>query len=258
MLWKFYKTDPEVCSYLFGTMHMSTKEDYTFVEKARKYIQTVSIYAAEMDLNASQSSDIMQYFLLPEGEVFSSFFRPKQYKKHQKVIYRSFKVDIQNFESYSPFFINNFLAELSLTKSENEPLDHHLWSYATSLGKEMTGVESLADQLEILKGIPIDFQIKSFKDTVKNISSFRKRVLTINRLYSQGDVNSLYSITKKSMGKIRKLMIYDRNERMAQRVVEIHQLKPCFVAVGAAHLGGNKGLLNLLKKQGYKIKSVEI
>ena len=75
---------------------------------------------------------------------------------------------------------------------------------------------------------------------------------------SQGDVNSLYSITKKSMGKIRKLMIYDRNERMAQRVVEIHQLKPCFVAVGAAHLGGNKGLLNLLKKQGYKIKSVEI
>ncbi|MBK7636651.1 MAG: TraB/GumN family protein [Saprospiraceae bacterium] len=73
MLWKFYETDPEVCSYLFGTMHMSTKEAYTFVEKARKYIQTVSIYAAEMDLNASQSSDIMQYFLLPEGEVFSSF-----------------------------------------------------------------------------------------------------------------------------------------------------------------------------------------
>ncbi|MBK8053469.1 MAG: TraB/GumN family protein [Saprospiraceae bacterium] len=91
MLWKFYETDPEVCSYLFGTMHMSTKEAYTFVEKARKYIQTVSTYAAEMDLNASQSSDIIRYFLLPEGEVFSGFLD----LSNTKNIRRSFIVPLK-------------------------------------------------------------------------------------------------------------------------------------------------------------------
>jgi uncharacterized protein YbaP (TraB family) len=257
MLWKFYKNDPEVCSYIFGTMHMSTKEAYTYADVAKKYIQTVSVYAAEMDLNDSKDFQMMQYFLLPEGQMFSSFFRPKQYQKYRNTILKSYKVDIQNFENYTPFFINNYLAELTLNRSESEPLDHYLWSYALSLGKELTGVESLHDQLQILKSIPLDFQIKSFKDTVKNLKAFRKKITALNLLYKRREVQTLYRITKKSMGKIRKLMIYDRNERMTQVTIEIHEKRPCFVAVGAAHLGGRKGVLSLLKKSGYKVKEVK-
>lgn len=256
MLYKYYKNDPDVCSYIFGTMHLSTKEAYTHVTLAKKYIRSVSLYAAEMDINEAKKAEMITYFMNEEGITFSGYFRPKQYQKYRKTILKSFKTDLYNFERYTPFFVNNLLAELSLSKSEPEYLDHYLWSYAIYEEKEVQGVETFNQQIEVLKKIPLEFQIKSFKTTVKNLSSFRKKINTLNQLYARGDIKTLYKLTKKSMGKIRKLMIYDRNEIMGERAIALHSYKPSFIAIGAAHLGGNKGVLSLLRKAGYKVKEV--
>ena len=254
MLWKFYKNDPEACSYIFGTMHMSTKEAYAHVDIAKKYISKTAIFAAEMDMNDTSAHEMIQYFKLPDDAGFSDFFPAKKYQKYRKVILKSLGADISNYENFTPFFINNMMAEMSIEKSEPQPLDHYLWSYALNLGKEMHGVESLGDQVEILRNIPLDIQLKTFKDAVRNITAFRKKIKTFNRLYSNGDIKSLYKISKSSMGKIRKLMIYDRNVKMAQKSTALHEDKPSFIAVGVAHLWGSKGMLSLIKKQGYKLK----
>jgi uncharacterized protein len=55
----------------------------------------------------------------------------------------------------------------------------------------------------------------------------------------------------------RKLMIYDRNIIMANRMVGLSEENSCFFAIGAAHLPGQKGVMALLKRQGYKIVPVK-
>jgi uncharacterized protein YbaP (TraB family) len=253
MLWKFYKNDPDVCHYLFGTMHLATDEAYTYVDLAKKYVQRATIYAGEMDLNVSLNIDMTPYFLLPEGMRFQDFFRPKQYLKARKIIQKIYQKDLALFDQFTPFFINNLLAELTIEKTQNMALDHQLWQFAMEEGKEMYGVESFDDQVRIMQQIPIDYQIKSFKDSLKNLSSFRKKITHLNQLYAKGDYEQLYKSSKKSMGRIRKLMIYDRNAFMKERILTLSSNKTCFFAIGAAHFPGGKGILALLKKEGYKI-----
>ena len=58
------------------------------------------------------------------------------------------------------------------------------------------------------------------------------------------------------MGKIRNLMIYDRNKKMVNAIIRMSDEKSSFFAIGAAHFAGNKGILAFLKKEGYKIKQI--
>lgn len=253
MIWKFYRTDPQVCHYLLGTMHVATQEAYTFVDIAKKYILEADTYAGEMDLNIAHGQNMNPYFILPEGEHFQHFFRPRQYAKYRKVIEKAFHIDIMQYDHYTPFFINNLLADLSLTKSYNLALDHDLWQFAKENGKEMTGVESFEDQVSILGQIPVEYQVKSFKSIVKNVAAFKHKLQNMNLMYANNRAHQLYKSSKKSMGKIRKLMIYDRNIHMVERVLEMSSAKTSFFAIGAAHFPGGKGILALLKKEGYKI-----
>jgi len=257
MLWKFYKTDPDICHYLFGTMHIATSEAYTYVDLASKYIVQCTTFAAEMDLDEGNSETLIQYLMVPEGEKFSYYFRPKQYDRYRKIVKKSFGIDLLDFERYTPFFINNLISERCLTKSKNQALDHFLWNFAMESGKEMTGVETLADQLKILQSIPMDFQVKAFRSSLKNVSGFKKKLQKLNTYYAEGNFKELYQISKKSMGKIRKLMIYDRNLFMKERILNIISGNPSFIAVGAAHLFGQKGLIQLLRKEGYKVEQVK-
>ncbi|MGB4839835.1 MAG: TraB/GumN family protein [Saprospiraceae bacterium] len=254
MLWKFYRGDPDVCHYIFGTMHLATDEAYTYVNKAQECIKGVSIYAAEMNLNEASGDELISHFTLTDDLKFSGFFRPKQYEKYRKIILKAYKVDLLNYDDFTPFFMNNMLAELSLPKTKKDALDHYLWSFATESGKEMMGVESFEDQLRVLKNIPLDFQVKSFRSTIKNIKSFKSKLKKLNTLYAKGDIKQIFRMSKKSMGKIRKMMIYDRNEHMSARILEITANKPAFIALGAAHLVGKKGVLSLLKKEGFTFR----
>jgi len=132
-------------------------------------------------------------------------------------------------------------------------LDHDLWQFANENGKEMSGVESFDDQVNILSQIPIEHQVKSFKSTVKNVSAFKHKLKSLNLMYANDQADQLYKSSKKSMGKLRKLMIYDRNKHMVERILELSSEKTTFFAIGAAHFPGGKGILALLKKEGYKI-----
>ncbi|MFZ1748749.1 MAG: TraB/GumN family protein, partial [Saprospiraceae bacterium] len=191
-------------------------------------------------------------------QILSDYYRPKKYQKMRKMILKSYDLDIDHFDTKTPFFFSNMLSEASLPGQNVLALDHLLWQFALAEGKEMKGVESFDDQVEILKKIPLDYQIKALKDIVSNISSFRHKLNKLNELYALGKYDQLYKSTKKSMGKIRKLMIYDRNHHMASRIIELSSEKTAFFAIGAGHLAGGNGLLALLKKKGYKLKVIEI
>lgn len=236
-------------------MHLATDAAYTHVEIAKKYIQLSSIYAAELDLNEQSKHDVNKYFLLDDAN-FSDFFNSNRYEKYVKVAAKAFNFNLNEYNHCTPFFINTLLTEKIFEKTHLSALDHYLWDFAIAKGLEMTGVESLDDQVRILKSIPTEIQIKSFKDTMSNVSGFRNKLECINEMYKKADIMSLYSSTKKNMGKLRKLMIYDRNKVMTDKIINISNRNSSFFAIGAAHLPGSKGVLTSLKRHGYTIKLV--
>jgi uncharacterized protein YbaP (TraB family) len=74
--------------------------------------------------------------------------------------------------------------------------------------------------------------------------------------YRRGEIRQLYQAAKRDAKGLRRVLIYDRNALMAQRFAEIARREPLFCAVGAAHLAGQKGMLRLLKRDGFRVEAV--
>ena len=238
-------------------MHVKSEEAYTPVSMAKHLMEQCQIYAGEMDLDDPMLEQIADVFINEDDKMLQDFVGEKKYQKYKKVIQKSFDIDLDDIAHYKPLVISNMISESILTKSFDLALDHFLWQYAQALGMEMKGLESASDQFEIMKAIPLDIQLKALRSCTKNVSNFRRKVLQLSELYKKGELDKLYKKSKKSMGSLRKLMIYDRNEFMAKKLLELANEGATFCAVGAAHLPGKKGMLKLLKSSGYKITPIK-
>ena len=258
LLWQFRRENESRTHYILGTMHVKSEEAYTPVTISKHYMELCNTYVGEMDLNDPELSNIGDYFINEDELVLENFIGEKKYLKYRKVVAKAFGIELDEIAHYKPLVISNMIAESVISKSYDLALDHFLWEYAQAIGMEMKGLESATDQFEIMKSIPLDAQLKGLKSCVKNVITFRAKVLKMSELYADGELTKLYKSAKKSMGELRKLMIYDRNERMTERLIDITAHGATFAAVGAAHLGGGKGMLRGLKKSGFTVRPVKI
>ena len=92
----------------------------------------------------------------------------------------------------------------------------------------------------------------------KRFKKHRKGLLKMTEQYQKAEIKKLYKSGLKSAKGLKKLLIYDRNLIMAERFYTHIKEQSMFYAVGAGHLGGEKGLLRLLKKRGLKVKPVQL
>ena len=104
------------------------------------------------------------------------------------------------------------------------------------------------EQLAAITSIPIAMQAKMLVDAVKEGQSNKD----ISLLYDLADLEQLYQLTKAEMPQeALNAMLLDRNKRMANRIEDMMHRKPLFIAVGAAHLGGDQGIIKKLADYGY-------
>ena len=137
-----------------------------------------------------------------------------------------------------------------------EALDRHLWNYAAELGKTCLGIETVSEQIELLRNMPLEQQVKSLLSIGRNVSAQRKRVRTLTRAYERGDIFRIFQMARRGSGQLRHSMIFNRNRHMADRLSELMQRHTLFFAVGAGHLAGEQGLIRLLKQRGFRVRPV--
>jgi uncharacterized protein YbaP (TraB family) len=253
VLWQISAADLEP-SYIMGTMHVRDLRAFQNFEKVKHLIKQCSYYFAEMDLNQAELMQDPKDFILEDGVNLEILLGVKKYEKIRKALGKSFQFNLDDHKQLLPFLISNILAENILQADHQKPLDHILWTFAEEQDLIMGGLESFMEQQSIMRKIPLDFQLKSIKDIARNPSKFRKNLLCLVDYYVEEDIQMLYKMSKKSMGKLRKLMLWERNSRMSKRIGEFMAQGQCFFALGAAHLSGQKGVLNLVKQQGIKLK----
>jgi len=116
-------------------------------------------------------------------------------------------------------------------------------------------LETLEEQASIMEQLDLPRQLKMLKKAAANIHKFRKSVTTLGTCYEEERIYDLYMMTKSSLGEFRSVLLYNRNNLMADRI-EARLDQATFYAVGAAHLAGNQGILTLLKRKGLSLEPV--
>jgi uncharacterized protein YbaP (TraB family) len=258
LLWQLQHPYQEWTSYIFGTMHAKNDRFFEQLERVYQAIEACHFFAAEYDFHDQSNALDPSLFRLPDGNRLRDYLSDKQYEKLQRMLLKAFQVNLDHVQHILPLFTINLITQQILQQNQQVSLDEHLWQYALERGKEGVGVEKLSEQTKILQLIPIDAQISMLRKAGKNVSAFRQQLLHTAEIYQNGDITKLYQITKKSTGKLRKLLLYRRNEIMATRIHEWHQQHSVCAAIGAAHLAGAKGVLRYLKQRGFRMQPISL
>lgn len=256
LLWKIEKTGAPHSSFVFGTMHLRHLGIIESQKMVFEKIDACDAFATEFHLDFQDQDQDYNRVLLPEGLSIKDFIRPKRYQKLKKILKKAVNFNLDQYQFFLPIYITNLLTEIILQKDSLHSLDEMLWQYAKKQDKKMLGIETLEEQLIILQKIDLEYQINSLLSLGKNINSFQRHTYKMMDLYINRDVQQLYKSTKKSIGKLRKLLLYNRNHIMADRIDQIASQQTFFAAIGAGHLAGEKGVLRLLKQKGWKVKGV--
>jgi uncharacterized protein YbaP (TraB family) len=125
--------------------------------------------------------------------------------------------------------------------------------------KEILGLETVQEQLGLFDKIPYGEQSKMLADMVNKEDEAKQELQKMMALYKTQDVEQLHSLTASSMFNFQQyedLLLDSRNQHWIAGISRYAAAKPTFFAVGAAHLGGPKGVLALLQQQGYQVKPV--
>ena len=276
LFWRVDKAGAEP-SWLYGTMHVADPRVLEMSPAARDaYDQagTVVVEAKEITNLEQAMAGIMgdpSLTMLPGNEKLSDYLDKDELALLETVLEER-GLPLLFVQRMKPWLVFSILSvpdcEVSRRKG-NQFLDLKLATDALDQGKQLRGLESIEEQLAILSGMPIETQAALLADTAAMGSTLDDVFETMTRLYLDGDLTLFMPLIKSAAigseagddkesayAEFEQDLIDTRNHTMAERVQPILDAGSAFVAVGALHLPGEQGLVQLLRDAGYTVTAI--
>lgn len=237
-------------------MHVRDLRAFQWLELAQSHLDQCEVFATEFDFNEIEPAALATALRLPEGKTLDVLLGPSVWKNLERYAQKKLGLPADVFRFQHPMSVTTTLTAAFMVEEAPQSLDETLWEYARARGKTTAGVETFAEQIQTLHAISLEQHLKSLTWLLKNYNRQKQRLKKMMRWYMTGDLKPLYQAAKKDAKGMRKILLYRRNKKMARRFEEISARQSLFCAVGAGHLPGEKGLLRLLRRKGYKVKPV--
>lgn len=260
LLWELSKTGQQP-AYLFGTIH---SEDPAVVELPATVKQAFDA-SNSVVLEMLLDTDTMRYsstaMLMLDGRSLSDMIGMPLYKKVSAAI-ASRGIPELVLNRMKPWAAAVTLSTPAL--ETGQILDLVLYQDALQQDKAVYGLETVREQLDLFDSMSESDQVTLLRDAVDKFPELDALHAELLEVYKQRDLEGLLAINETSMQaedqrlakEFQRRVIDDRNHRMAERMQPYLRQGKAFVAVGALHLPGEQGLLNLLEQQGYTVRRV--
>jgi uncharacterized protein YbaP (TraB family) len=258
LLWEVSKAGVEP-AYLFGTIHSEDSAVLQLAEPVQQAFAASQAVVLEMLLDVDAMMYSSTAMLMMDGRSLSAMIGQSLFTQVSLAV-QSRGIPEVVLDHMKPWAA---AVTLSMPASETgQVLDAMLYQNALQLDKAVYGLETVQEQLDVFESLSGADQIALLKDAVENFSDIDAMHAELLAAYQQRDLAGLMAISEASMktgeqrlaDEFQQHLIVERNHRMADRMQKYLQQGKAFVAVGALHLPGEEGLLNLLEQQGYTVR----
>jgi len=266
LLWKISGNNLQRPSYLFGTMHMLCANDIELSDSLKSAIRAADKVYLELDMDdMMQMMAAMTHMNMRSDTTLSDLLSPADYKKVKDYFEEhSGMIPFSVLERFKPLLIESMVMEQS-PKCENMiVMEQLVMQEAKENDVEIKGLETMDYQLGIFDSIPYKAQaqqlVKMVSDEKKGDTGEEKEMEILTNAYRQQQLDKLDELTKKEDMGIKNftdILLYNRNANWAKKLQTLMARNALVVAVGAGHLPGDKGVINLLRKAGYTVEPVK-
>lgn len=262
LLWEISGKGLTSPSYLYGTMHMVCAEDTRMSEGLKSAIQKSKQVYFELDMdNMEEMMSVLKYARMTNGLKISDLVSPVDYQKLEEYFKKNRSIlPFAMMSRLKPYFITAVISEGIMGCKKKVSVEQMIMSEARQYDKEVKGLETLEFQASIFDSIPYEKQAQDLVMYVDSIERFKSITLEMVDMYRRQDIHNMDSLMEKSdpgMMQYMDVLLYDRNKRWAAQIPEQMFNMPTLFAVGAGHLGGEKGVINLLIQQGFTLKPLD-
>lgn len=269
LLWAISGNGLKKTSYLFGTMHVSNKLAFNLGDSFYNAIRSVDVVALETNPETWQD-DYSRSAMMRGGNELASlrYNRSNWNVPSQSMSITSFAVD--SYEELAraslalePSMINGMLYRTyggnNNDFEENTFLDMHIFQIGRKLGKRVGGVEDFeASEKLVAEAYRDATKDKNKKKKSYSYEGMMNNPKKVEDAYRDGDLDLLDSLEALSVESdaFQEKFLYKRNEIQANSIDSILHKSSLFVGVGAAHLPGKRGVIEMLRKMGYTVRPV--
>lgn len=252
LLWEVSGNGLSKPSYLYGTIHMICASDYFLSDKTKKAFDASEKLVLEIDMSDPKEMTDMQQMAMGK-EPLSKTLSPNDLSKLNDIL-KNNGLTIQQLDNFKLFTIMSLISMKSFGCNDLKFYEMNFIETAKQRKLPILGLETVNSQMEAFA--------KSYTDTemidALKESSTEETAKLVSQ-YKQENITAIYDAftTNKSMSKKTTQIILDnRNENWIKQLPGLMQNESLFIAVGSAHLAGESGVINLLRKAGYNVKPV--
>jgi uncharacterized protein YbaP (TraB family) len=261
-LWEVKTASTRV--YLLGSLHVLKSSAYPLAREIGRAYAASQRLVFETNLGAMMEPDIlgkmMELGVYPEGQdLFQNISGTTRENLEKKL--RDLGLPPSNFSRFKPWFIALTLTTLEMQRLGFNPeygIDLHFYTKAKGDEKELSYLESVDYQLNLLAKMNMQDQNSFLVQTLKDLEISAQLADDMMTAWQNGEADDLYNLLFKSFEDhpgIEDRLLNRRNKEWLTQIEKMLKTpKTTMVIVGAGHLIGPDGLVELLKQKGYKVK----
>ncbi len=263
LLWEITGNGLAKPSYLFGTMHVSSKLVFHLSDSFYLALKSVDAVALELNPDTWQGEMVTINNIKENYAEFAGTPRSNYLTQHSFRI-DSYEDELKAAMSSEPTIVNSLLYRSYKAKEDFEEdtfLDLYIYQTGKKLGKRATAVENYFETEKIVLEAYADMATEKKRKYADTDGESRYDILEKTQdAYRRGDLDLMDSLDRmmdRSEAFTEKFL-FKRNEIQANSIDTIMKKSSLFVGVGAAHLPGPRGVIELLRKMGYTLRPIQM
>ena len=253
LLWQVTTPDGKV-NHVFGTIHLQDSTVFNQRQLVLDRLQASRLFLAELDMDSLIYMASPQLMMLPDGKTLEDLYTETEYKEIRDSLESKLGPLAMSALRMKPAVVAGLFMLDDMEATASTTIDQFLWDMAGNYRVDRSGVEFLEEQIEVLDSLPPSILL----EVIREQEDTGDGLLDLRDAYAREDLQSITSLVD-SLSTVETFMQRlndDRNTTMVSRLKEPFAEGGVFLAVGAAHLGGNQGLLQLLRNEGHVVEPV--
>ena len=258
LLWKISKAGSDQVSYLYGTFHLLCKEDVLIGKPVDDAIVAADEVYFELDLDDPSTMLSAMFFINMKNDTTLSQLLTANELKRLSAFYRdTIGTPITMFQRMKPALLEAFLYPSMLNCKNSSGVEQELLVKVSAAKKTVLGLETIQDQTSVFDKIPYGVQAKSLLKSVDSFATSKAKFAEMVTNYKAQRLDLLsdaLDVDTEGLAAYLDELLYQRNRNWVKKLSPILPSKNLFIAVGAGHLPGDQGLIDLLRREGFTVE----
>lgn len=274
LLWKVSGNNLGRPSYIMGTYHFAPSTMMDKIPGMQRALEGCDIVVGEIAQESLAEPEsqlkMAQALMAHPDSTLDKLYTREEYRIIETVFnkyFGSMGVKLSQMNSVKPMAIITQMQAMQALKyfpnyDPAELIDMAVQKRGLEMGRPSQGLETIEDQVDLLFNTPISEQATSLLELCKTDDKFLMLSSALVEAYMEQDLDKIYAVmTNPEIGgddpEAYEALLFDRNRLWVERLVKMMPERACLVCVGAGHLPGNQGLLQLLRDRGYTIEAMQ-